>query len=164
MTDNSTRPPPPKVDAGRLWSGGAATALVAALIAVAGIVIARGVFDIPVLAPEGDGAWGNANTWWYAAAAAFVALLATALVHGLIVSTPQPLRFFSWVMGLATVIAAVAPFVPEADLDAKIATAIINAVLGIAITTLVSSVARSAVRAARHRRGTPPGGAPPHVP
>lgn len=154
--DSSTTPPRPAIDTGRLWSGGAATALVAALVAAAGILIARGVFDIPVLAPEGDGAWGNANTWWYAAAAAFAALLATALVHGLIVSTPQPLRFFSWVIGLATVIATVAPFVPDAELDAKVATAIINAVLGIAIGTLVSSVARSAMRAVRRRDGTPP--------
>lgn len=154
--DSSTTPPPLAVDAGRLWSGGAATALVAAMIAVAGIVIVRGVFGIPVLAPEGDGTWGNASTLWYAVAAAFVALLATALVHGLIVSTPQPLRFFSWAIGLATVIATVAPFVPDAELDAKVATAIINAVIGIAIGTLVSSVARSAMRAVRRRGDTPP--------
>lgn len=145
MTD-ATTPPRRTVDAARLWSGGGATALVAALIAVAGIVIARGVFDVPVLAPEGDGVWGNANTWWYAVAAACAALLATALVHALIVSTPQPLRFFSWVIGLATVIAGVAPFVPDAQLAAKVATSVINVVLGIAIGTLVASVARSAVR------------------
>lgn len=154
MTDESTTPPRRAVDAARLWSGGAATALVAALIAVAGIVIMRGVFDVPVLAPEGDGVWGSANTWWYATAAAFAALLATALVHGFIVSTPQPLRFFSWVIGLATVIAAVAPFVPDAELSAQVATSIINVVLGIAIGTLVASVARSAMRAARRPGNT----------
>jgi hypothetical protein len=153
MTD-ATTPPQRPVDAARLWSGGGATALVAALIAVAGIVIARGVFDVPVLAPEGDGAWGNANTWWYAVSAACVALLATALVHVLIVSTPQPLRFFSWVIGLATVIAGVAPFVPDAQLSAKVATSVINVVLGIAIGTLVTSVARSAMRAGRRRGDT----------
>ncbi|MEV4314010.1 hypothetical protein [Actinocrispum sp. NPDC049592] len=39
-------------DTGRLWAGGSATALVAALIAVAGIVVTRGVFGVPVLAPS----------------------------------------------------------------------------------------------------------------
>jgi hypothetical protein len=44
------------VDAARLWTGGLATALVAALIAVVGVLIARGLFDIPVLAPAREGA------------------------------------------------------------------------------------------------------------
>jgi hypothetical protein len=35
---------------------------VAALVAVVGLVIACGVFDIPVLAPKGDGAFGDAST------------------------------------------------------------------------------------------------------
>ena len=38
------------VDAGRLWTGGLATAVVAALVALVGVLIARGLFDIPVLA------------------------------------------------------------------------------------------------------------------
>jgi hypothetical protein len=33
----------PTVDAGRLWAGGVATALVAALVAIVGILLARGV-------------------------------------------------------------------------------------------------------------------------
>lgn len=146
--------PRPSVDAGRLWAGGGATALVAALVAVAGIVVTRGILGIPVIAPAGDGTWGSPTLWWYAAAAAFVALLATALVHALILTTPQPFRFFAWVMGILTVIAVAVPFVPSASLDAKIVTAIINALIGIAIATLLTSVARSAVRAAR--LGGPP--------
>jgi hypothetical protein len=39
-----------RVDAARLWTGGLATALVAALVAVVGVLIARGLFDVPVLA------------------------------------------------------------------------------------------------------------------
>ena len=45
--------PGPTVNAGRLWAGGAATAAVAALIAIAGILLGRGLFDIDVLAPSG---------------------------------------------------------------------------------------------------------------
>jgi hypothetical protein len=35
------------VNAGRLWAGGAATAVVAALAVVAGVLITRGVLGIP---------------------------------------------------------------------------------------------------------------------
>lgn len=145
--------PRPSVDASRLWAGGLASALVAALIATAGIVISRGVFDVPVLAPDGDGVWGNANTWWYALGAALAALVATGLAHLLVLTTPRPLRFFGWVIALVTVIAAVAPFAQDADLDAQVATSLINIVLGVAIGSLVSAVAQSAMRTARQRNG-----------
>jgi len=39
------------VDASRLWTGGLATALVAALVAFVGVLICRGLLDVPVLAP-----------------------------------------------------------------------------------------------------------------
>ena len=45
------RPAAPTVDAKRLWAGGAATALVAALAAVVGLLIVRGLLDIPVITP-----------------------------------------------------------------------------------------------------------------
>ncbi|PSL02805.1 hypothetical protein CLV30_109113 [Haloactinopolyspora alba] len=156
MSDTPNDPARQSVDAGRLWAGGGASALVAALIAVAGIVIVRALFDVPVLAPEGDGVWGNANTWWYAIGAAVAALAATGLVHVLVNTTPRPLRFFGWVIGLVTVIAAVAPFTPDAELSAQLATSAINVVIGVAIGSLVSGSAHSAMRTARQRRDRPP--------
>ena len=71
----STRPAP-RLDAGRLWTGGLATAAVAALVAVVGVLIARGVFDVPVLAPTGEGTLGDASTARLAGLAALAALLA----------------------------------------------------------------------------------------
>ena len=121
----STRPAP-KLDAGRLWTGGLATAAVAALVAVAGVLIARGVFDVPV--------------------AALAALLATGLLHLLLLSTPRPGRFFGWIVGLATVIAAILPFMTDAELSTQVATAAINLAIGLAIGSLLSGVARSAMR------------------
>ena len=138
---------PPDVDAGRLWAGGVAVALVAALIATAGIVIARGVFDVPVLAPKGNGAWGDADTGKYALCAALAALLATGLMHLLILFTPRPRRFFTWIMVLVTLVAVLVPFSIE-DRSAAVATALINLVLGIAIGSLTAGVAASATRAA----------------
>lgn len=133
------------VDARTLWSGGAATALVVALVALVGVVVFRGVFGIPILAPEGDGVWGDASTVWLMAVAALSALLAVALVHLLLLSTPRALSFFGWIVGLATVVAGVAPFVTDADLASKLASTLINVVVGFAILGLVSGIARSAV-------------------
>ena len=61
-----TSSPDRTVNARQLWSGGAATAVVAALIALAGILVCRWLFGIPVLAPRQDGAWGDASTAGYA--------------------------------------------------------------------------------------------------
>lgn len=134
------------IRADRLWAGGVATAIVAALIAVVGILLIRGVFGVPVLAPEGEGAWGNANTWNYAIAAALGALLATGLMHMLLLFTPRPWRFFGWIMALVTVIGVLGPFATGAEMSAKVATATLNLVLGAAIWSLVVGTAHSAVR------------------
>ena len=137
------------VDAGRLWTGGVATALVAALVAVVGVLIARGLFEVPVLAPTEEGTLGNASTLRLAVFAAVAALLATGLLHLLLLSTPQPRRFFSWIITLATIAAALAPFLSGADLDEKVATSAITVAVGLAIGSLLSGVARSALRPAR---------------
>ncbi|WUJ70176.1 DUF6069 family protein [Kribbella soli] len=137
------------VAGGRLWAGGAATAVVAALIAVVGILIARGVFGVPVLAPEGEGTWGDADTGKYALYCAVAALIATGLMHLLLISTPRPRQFFNWIMMLATVAAALAPFATEGSTSSKIATGLINLAVGIAIGTLVGGAARAATRERR---------------
>jgi Family of unknown function (DUF6069) len=147
--DRSGGQPRRMVDAGRLWTGGVATALVAALVALVGVLIARGLFDVPVLAPTEEGTLGNASTFRLAAIAAVAALVATGLLHLLLLSTPQPRRFFSWIISLATIAAALAPFLTDADLDEKIATSAITLAVGVAIGSLLSGVARSAVRTGR---------------
>lgn len=138
----------PKVDARRLWSGGLAAAVIAALVAIVGILVARGIFDVEVLAPKRDGAWGDADTGYYALGAAAATLLATGLIHLLILFVPRYSLFFGWIMVLATAIGVVVPFGLNADTSAKVATSLINLALGITIGSLVSAVANSAVRAA----------------
>lgn len=143
---------PRAVDARTLWSGGVATALVVALIALVGVVVFRGVFGIPILAPEGDGIWGDVSTVWLMSVAAVGALLAVGLTHLLLLSTPRALSFFGWIVGLVTVVVGVAPFVTDADLPSKLASALINVVIGFAILGLVPGIARSSVaRAAGNR-------------
>ena len=143
--------PAGRLDAGRLWAGGLATAVVAALIAVAGILLARGVLEIPVLAPQGDGIWGNANTMTYALAAGGIALCATGLLHLLALTTPRFPAFFTWIMGLVTMIAAVLPLTLDTAPASRVATATINLVLGLAIISILNGVARTAYRATRNR-------------
>ncbi len=144
------------VDVTRLWSGGLATAVVAALVIFAGTLIVRGVFGIPVLAPEEAGHLGDAGTVGYALMAGMVALLATALLHLLLLSAPRALSFFGWIVGLATAIAAVTPFTQGAELSSQIATGLINLVCGIAIASLLSGVGRSAIVRRRGGRPVPP--------
>ena len=134
------------VDARQLWSGGAATAVVAALIALAGILVCRWLFNVPLLAPRQDGAWGDASTAEYAFAAAAAALAATAVMHLLLTATPRPLVFFNWIMGLGTVVAVVYPFGTTAPLSQKVATAVINLVLGATIGSLIDGTAARLIR------------------
>jgi hypothetical protein len=139
-------------DSGQFWAGGVATAIVAALIALVGILICRWTLNIPILAPAGDGAWGDAHTGEYVLVAALVALVAAGLLYLLLLSTPQPVLFFHWIIGLVTLIAVVYPFSSGAPLDQKIATAVVNLVLGVAIASLLTATAARAIR----RNGPPP--------
>src|ERR1700722_16619930 len=143
-------------DSAQFWAGVVATAVVAALIALVGILICRWTLHIPILAPAGAGAWGNAHTAEYALVSAVIAIIAGGLLYLLVLGTPQPNMFFDWIMGLATVAAVVYPFSTAAPLDQKAATAIVDLVLGIAVTTLLAAVAARAGR----RPGAPGCGGP----
>lgn len=151
------RPPPdrPSVDAGRLWAGGIATAIVACLIGLVGVLVARWLLGIPLLAPTREGAYGDVHTTGLMLGIAAAALVATLLMHLLLLSTPRPLAFFGWIIGLATVLAVVIPFSTSAPLDAKIATAVVVVVLGIAIGSLLSGVGARSIRV-RAPRPYPP--------
>ncbi|TNC33680.1 DUF6069 family protein [Mumia zhuanghuii] len=133
------------LNVGRLWAGGLATAVVAGLAAVVGILVCRGVFDIAVLVPSGGGRWDVASTIPYAFIAAGAALVATGLMHLLILATPRPTLFFSWIMTLVGVIAAVLPFTTDIDLPEQIATAAVAVLIVIVIASLVSSTGARAV-------------------
>jgi len=162
----SSRNPGPeitrKVDAKTLWSGGVATAVVAGLIALVGILVCRWLFKIPILAPSGDGAWGDASTAGYVVASAAIALAATGMMHLLLLAAPYPRVFFGWIMGLATVVAVVYPFSTTAPTSQKLATAVVNLILGVAIGTLVAEVSRRAGR--RVVRYQPPAYPPSRTP
>jgi hypothetical protein len=149
-TDGAGRPRF-RPDPGRFWAGAVATAIVAALIALVGILICRWTLKIPILAPAGDGAWGDAHTGEYVLVAALIALVAAGLLYLLVLSTPQPTVFFRWIIGLVTLIAVVYPFSSSAPLDQKVATAAVNLVLGLAIASLLTATSARAIK-----RNVPP--------
>ena len=141
VAPNRVRP-----DSSQFWAGGVATAVVAALIALVGILVCRWALGIPILAPASDGTWGDAHTGEYVLVAAVIALVAAGLLYLLVLAAPEPGTFFRWIMGLATLAAVVYPFSTGAPLEQKAATAIVNLVLGVAIMSLLTGVASRAIR------------------
>ena len=135
-----------QIDAQKLWIGGLMAGLVAAGVAIVGLLIVRGVFDIKVFVTGNKDEIVNASTWWYALASFTFALLATGLLHLLLVSAPSPWRFFGWIVGLAVAIIVIIPFTTDAELSAKVGTAAVNLAIGIAVYSIVSGVGRAAAR------------------
>jgi Family of unknown function (DUF6069) len=133
------------VDVSRLWTGGPLAGVVAAGVAVVGLLVVRGILDIPVLI-ERDGALVDASTWYYAAAAFLAAMVATGLLHLLLLQAPQPYRFFGWIVGIGVAIAVLVPYATDAGLSSKVATSVINLVIGLSIGSVVNGLGRSSAR------------------
>jgi hypothetical protein len=149
ITDDPDITQPAVLDMRRLWVGGVATAVVAALIVLVGVVIARGILGISVLAPASAGDLGTSATAVYAVFAAACALLATGLLNLLLLGAPRPLAFFTWITALAGVLAVTMPFTQGAPLSSKVFTALINLIVTVAVISLLNGVARSALRPVR---------------
>jgi hypothetical protein len=142
----------PRVQAGVLWAGGVATAVVAALVAAIGELIFDGILDVPLVAiTSGDRTTSTDRaSYWLGAAA--LALLATGLMHLLLVAVPQPIRFFRWVLVLTAAVLVAAPFAYDEPSRSQVATAVTGLGVVIAIGALLPGVARRAVRPTADRR------------
>lgn len=126
------------LDTARFWTCTVAAAVVAALV---GLVIARGLVKVPVLAPPSGGGWGDVRTAVYAIVGASVVVLAGALMHLLIIGVAEPRRFFVWIMTLVTLIAMIIPLVPDGQLGVKIAITLIILTIGTVTTGIVQGTA-----------------------
>ncbi len=132
----------PVVNAGRLWGGGVATSLIAGGVALVSLFGAKGVFDVDVFVPTSPGA----DTYRMldggpAFLVALVAgLVATGLLHLLLLYAPRPLLFFQW--GALVVIAAslLYPFTLSLEQSSEIALAVIHGLTGIAIVSMLSGI------------------------
>ena len=146
MPDNGPPRSRSVVDARQLWAGGIATAVVAALIALVGVLVCRWLFNIPILSPSKNGAYGDVHTTDLVLGAAAAALIATGVAHLLLASTPRPMTFFSWIVALAALVVVLYPFSTTAPLSGKIATAAVDLVIGIAIGSLINGVGARSIR------------------
>lgn len=123
--------------------------MVAALVALVGLLVARAVFQLAVLSPKASGAFGDASTARLCIIAALAALAATGLAHLLLTTTPSPLSYFGWIVGLLTTAAVVVPFLGSGSLAVRVAEAVLHLAIGVAIGALVSGAAASATRIPR---------------
>jgi hypothetical protein len=143
-------PPPPRrpsnvpyINVARLWSGGVATAVVAALIGVVGVLIVRAVFQVAIGGAKSAGPLGDESTVWLCLSGALAALIATGLAHLLLLGTPRPLAYLGWIVGLLTAIATVLPLLGGISVT-TVSTAVIHLIMGLVIGSLVTGAAASA--------------------
>lgn len=136
----------PPLDIKKLWSGGVATAIVAALVAFVGLLVARGIFEVPVLAPNEAGLIGNATTVGLCSLATLSALVGTGLLHLLLLAVPRPQTFFTAIGCLVTLAVALQPFTTSSAPEIKIATMLVYLATGLAIVISLNSVANYANR------------------
>jgi len=130
----------------RLWAGGVATAVVAAGIAIVGVLIISNVFDLGIQTAERSGALVDNAMTIIPVCAAIAALAGTALLHLLLLTTPRPATFFSALVVLALVVLLLQVFLARGSVVDHIATAVLYAAIGLAIISMLSGVSRTAVR------------------
>jgi hypothetical protein len=142
------RPTAPVLDATPLWTGGLATAAVAALVGLVGTLVIRVLFEYAPVGVSATRAFGTGNAAMLCLFAAVAALAATGIAHLLMVSTPEPLSYLGWIIGLSTAAAVVLPLLSVLPTAAAVAIAVANLVIGLAIGSLVVGTAMSARRPA----------------
>jgi hypothetical protein len=141
-----------QVDARLLWRGAIAVVLVAVGTVLVGLLVIRDLLELHVLRRSDGGDLVQASTAWYLVVTALAALAAIALLHLLLVTTPQPFTFFGWIGGLAVAAATLAPLTFDASRNSQIATAALHLVVGCVIVGLTSKLGRSAAVLVADRR------------
>lgn len=137
----------PAIDHLRLWIGGVATALVAALLTLVIWWVVRDVLDIPALRALDDTRRFADDEAVDDAIVVFVAtLVATAVLDALLVLAPTPLRFFGWLLGLAAAVVALAPWTTDGETAPKLARSIGTVVVALTVWSLLTGAARRSVR------------------
>jgi hypothetical protein len=119
---------------------------VAAGVGVVGVLFVRGVLNIPILSAKGG--LVNQAMAVVPLAAGLAALAATALLHLLLLTTPRPVAFFGAICAIVIAIVVLQVFLAGGTMEDQAATAILYLIIGIAVISLLSGVARTAVQSA----------------
>ncbi len=135
-----------RVNPPRLWAGGLMTGVVAGLTMLVGILLLNGVLGLNVVVPDAAGVTTSPSTLQLVLASFAAALVATGVVHLLLLGAPQPWAFFGWVGGLGVLAAVALPFALDTSLADAVASAALNLTVGAVIISLVQGLARSATR------------------
>jgi hypothetical protein len=133
-----------RLDRVALWAGMVATALVASLLAVLGVMATQGLLGATVISPRGGVAFATTTGYELAVAAIVATVGAGVLVQLLMYVTPRPLLFFSLISALGTGVVAVWPFTTAAGVLDQVATSAVHLSLGVAIWLLTATVVRHA--------------------
>jgi Family of unknown function (DUF6069) len=145
------------VDGARVWTGGAATTLVVALVVLLGVLISR-VAGVPGLAGDETGTLATALLVGYAVMWSVTTLLLTGVLHLTLLLIPRPLRLFAWIAAALLLVAVVAPLTAGTTHASALAVAAINLVAGGTAGVLLLRVGRAALQDGRRRYLAPPAG------
>lgn len=135
-----------QVHAPRLWTGGLMTGIVAGLTMLVGILFVNGILGLNVVEPDAAGVTTSPSTLQLILASFAAALVATGVMHLLLLGAPQPWVFFSWIGGLGILAATALPFALDVRPADALASAALNLTVGAVIVGLVQALARSATR------------------
>jgi hypothetical protein len=141
-----------RVDAGRLWAGGVATAVVAAFVTLIAIEVLHKLLHAPILSPGGLKQAADYAMVTFPIAAGLITLLATGLLHLLMATTPRASQFFAWIASLGMAVVILQVFLHDTDAITKVETTAFYLLIGVAIISSLLGVSRTAVR--YHRRQT----------
>jgi hypothetical protein len=112
-------------------------------VALFGVLVVQAVLRLAVYTPSGAGTFGGSSTVVLCITAVLAALAATGLAHLLLTTTPRPLTYLSWIVGLATAVAVVVPLVTAPSIGLALAQSVIHLLVGFAIGRLVIKAARA---------------------
>lgn len=132
------------IDTRTLWTGGVVTAVIVGGLTIVGFLLIEGILRYPMLGDRANAQVTHVTMVGYAVGAAVTALLATAAMHVLLMTTHRPQWFFAWLGGIGTAIAVLLPLAQH--LPAPLATATVNLGLGLTIIGLVRHTAAASVR------------------
>ena len=127
----------------RYWVGASITALIAALTALIGMVVARDLLHIPLATGAGT---PGLSTVSYGVGVVGIALLAAGLFDGMLQVAPRPAAYYGWLTAVITVLAGLLPFTLAMSLHAQLALALTNVAVGIMIAVGMPLAADNAER------------------
>lgn len=115
-----------------------ATALVAAVFGFVATAVIQAIYTNH--APGAMWTGGEQSPWMAALIGGVGAIVAGLLLWFFLALVPSPMVFFQWVVGLIIVAAVVLPLVNSAHWQSGLITAIINALMGVLVLSLLSTV------------------------